>query len=178
MESKCYYSTKLRKRGGSMNAKVMLSDAYTPPASNGLGWNIIGQREITSTGTYSHFVDYDSYASVMNVVTVPKGVALQYVALTSNSYYLFIYSYRGNNLFTEDNSFCMTFNRCTQYVGTTSWRWWNTVIQGLAYDTQGNIYSDSTSRLNSSVKLDEVYLSQYDTERFPAPIIQTIYGLR
>ena len=103
-----------------MNAKVMLSDAYTPPASNGLGWNIIGQREITSTGTYSHFVDYDSYASVMNVVTVPKGVALQYVALTSNSYYLFIYSYRDNHLFTEDNSFCMTFNRCTQCVGTTS----------------------------------------------------------
>lgn len=160
-----------------MNAKVMLSDAYTPPVStvsNGLGWNIIGQREITSTGTYSHFVDYDSYASIMNVVTVPKGVALQYVALTSNSYYLFIYSYRGNNLFTEDNSFCMTFNRCTPYDE----KWWNTVIQGLAYDNQGNIYSDSTSRLNSSVKLDEVYLSQYNTEYFPAPVIQTIYGLR
>lgn len=161
-----------------MNAKVMLSDAYTPPASNGLGWNIIGQREITSTGTYSHFVDYDSYASVMNVVTVPKGVSLQYIALTSNSYYLFIYSYRGNNFFTEDNSFCMTFNRCSQYVGTTSRRYWNTVIQGLAYDTQGHIYSDSTSSLDSSVKLDEVYLSQYDIVPFPAPVIQTIYGLR
>lgn len=161
-----------------MNAKVMLSDAYTPPTSNGLGWNIIGQRKITSTGTYSHFVDYDSYASIMSVVTVPKGVSLQYIALTSAMYYLFIYSYRGNDFFTEDNSFCMTFNKCTQYVGTTSWRYWNTVINGLAYDTQGNIYSDSTSRFNSSVNLDEVYLSQYDTEPFPAPVIQTIYGLR
>lgn len=161
-----------------MNAKVMLSDAYTPPTSNGLGWNIIGQRKITSTGTYSHFVDYDSYASIMSVVTVPKGVSLQYIALTSAMYYLFIYSYRGNDFFTEDNSFCMTFNKCAQYVGTTSWRYWNTVIDGLAYDTQGHIYSDSTSRLDSSVNLDEVYLSQYDTEPFPAPVIQTIYGLR
>ena len=161
-----------------MNAKVMLSDAYTPPTSNGLGWNIIGQRKITSTGTYSHFVDYDSYASIMSVVTVPKGVSLQYIALTSAMYYLFIYSYRGNDFFTEDNSFCMTFNKCTQYVGMTSCRYWNTVINGLAYDTQGNIYSDSTSRFNSSVNLDEVYLSQYDTEPFPAPVIQTIYGLR
>lgn len=161
-----------------MNAKVMLSDAYTPPTSNGLGWNIIGQRKITSTGTYSHFVDYDSYASIMSVVTVPKGVSLQYIALTSAMFYLFIYSYHGNDFFTEDNSFCMTFNKCAQYVGTTFWRYWNTVIDGLAYNTQGQIYSDSTSRLNSSVNLDEVYLSQYDTEPFPAPVIQTIYGLR
>mgnify|MGYP004680706945 CR=1 FL=1 len=114
----------------------------------------------------------------MSVVTVPKGVSLEYVALTSDMYYLFIYSYRDNYLFTEDNSFCMTFNRCTQYVGTTSWRYWNTMINGLAYNTQGNVYTDSTSRLNPSVNLDEVYLSQYDTEPFPAPVIQTIYGLR
>lgn len=161
-----------------MNAKVMLSDAYTPPASNGLGWNIIGQRELTSTGTYSHFVDYDSYASIINVVTVPKGVSLEYVALTSEMYYLFIYSYRGNDFFTEDNSFCMTFNRCTQYVGTTSWRYWNTVIHGIAQNRNGSTITESTQRFDSSAKLDEVYLSQYDTVPFPSPVIQTIYGLR
>ena len=161
-----------------MNAKVMLSDAYTPPVSNGLGWNIIGQREITSTGTYSHFVDYDSYASIMNVVTVPKGVSLQYIALTSSPYYLFIYSYRGNDFFIEDNSFCMTFNRCIQYVGTTTRRYWNAMIHGLAQSTQGNAITESTTLFDSSDKLDEVYLSQYDIVPFPAPVIQTIYGLR
>lgn len=161
-----------------MNAKVMLSDAYTPPASNGLGWNIIGQREITSTGTYSHFVDYDSYASVMNVVTVPKGVALKRISLTSSDYYLFLYSYRGNQVFTEDNSFCMTFNKTMLYIGTTSYRYWNAMIHGLTQNTQGNVIVESTTLFDSSDKLDEVYLSQYDTEPFPAPIIQTIYGLR
>lgn len=161
-----------------MKAKVMLSDAYTPPASNGLGWNIIGQREITSTGTYSHFVDYDSYASVMNVVTVPKGVALERISLTSSDYYLFLYSYRGNQVFTEDNSFCMTFNKTMQYIGTTSYRYWNAMIRGLTQNTQGNVIVESTTLFDSSDKLDEVYLSQYDTEPFPAPIIQTIYGLR
>ena len=161
-----------------MNAKVMLSDAYTPPASNGLGWNIIGQREITSTGTYSHFVDYDSYASIMNVVTVPKGVSLQYIALTSETYYLFIYSYRGNNFFIEDNSFCMTFNKTMQYISTTSYRYWNAMIRGLAKNTQGNVTTDSTAMFDSSDKLDEVYLSQDSIKPFPAPVIQTIYGLR
>lgn len=161
-----------------MNAKVMLSDAYTPPTPNELGWNIIGQRELTSTGTYSHFVDYDSYASIMNVITVPKGVSLQYIVFTSVRYYLFSYVYRGNYSFAEDNSFCMTFNKASQNISTTSSRYWNTVIDGIAYNAQGNITTDSTKRLDSSAKLDEVYLSQYDTVPFPSPVIQTIYGLR
>ena len=161
-----------------MNAKVMLSDAYTPPASTGVGWNIIGQRKLTSAGTYSHFVDYNSYASIMSVVTVHKGVSLQYIVFTSVQYYLFNYEYRGNYSFAEDNSFCMTFNRGFQRIGTTSSRYWNAVIHGIATDTQGNIATDSTAIFDSTKILDEVYLSQYRIEDFPSPVIQTVYGLR
>ena len=77
-------------------------------------------------------------------------------------------------------SFAMLFNRAGMTLSISSdKKYYNTMLAGIIKSTSGEFYDDSVVKVSTaSITLDAVSLSQYREEPFPAPVVQTVYGLK
>lgn len=183
MESKCCYSTKPRKWGGSMNAIISKEPMG---ASFGGEWVKLGEREISSSQSY-----YESFCDFSNVYEAISVIHVTY--MSGNSYSGLVCTYDSNDVYNVSAETWPYYYIFTKFGISEYNNWyltkhfWKNQFYNDTVDTQKNVafwspepntgYITSSSNIWISIRPDTIY--QMNSSN---PLVidgtQTIYGLK